>query len=784
MRGSLHNLFRAGLILALLLSPERLTAQEPEGLQSTASATDQPPAVPELADLIPLATALAGRLASLEKTIAAGGDLSRVEQQLGEINALVDEYARRLPALKDSFDPRAGRLPDLKAEIESAGDSLTEVNKFVTAKVRTFGNLRKEWLAEQKQWNAWQAALLKDVPLEEITAIITKAQGAIATALGLLRQQLEPLLATQEQAGTLQNRIDALTAEVEGLISLSQGGVLVDVSPPMFSARYSSQLATALRAGVQTRLARVSWPGKAFFARQGWIVVLQGVLSLVLVLVLLRHRRRLEQVEHWRFVAKRPVAVGLLVGILSAAVFYDRPPDMVRLALSLVLGIAFVRLLEGLVEGNWRRQFVYGLPILLIMTNLCYVLGLPLALFRLYILGAALVSLLCCLQWAAHSRRMREARFYAWTLRLVAIFFAAVLFIELWGEAQLAEFLFVSSLRTLAIVLVFGLLRHLVRGGLEWALLSSSSRGFALVGSDAAVVVQRLALLCDLLIGVVILSVLLMTWQVYESPGKALTGLLSVHTTLGSQRITIGLGIVAVASFGVSYLASWMLQALLTEHVLDRRNVDPGVSTAVTRLLHYALVSLGFVIALVVLGVDLTKMTLLASALGVGIGFGLQTIVNNFVCGLILLFERPVRVGDTIELGGRWAKIAKIGLRSTTVRTLDQADVIVPNTDLITNQVTNWTLTDRHARAIITVKVANGSDVALVMQTLRECALAHAGVMKSPEPRILFRSFGGSSLDFELHAWIVEVDNRLQIESDLHEEIDRRFRQAGIESPS
>jgi small-conductance mechanosensitive channel len=175
------------------------------------------------------------------------------------------------------------------------------------------------------------------------------------------------------------------------------------------------------------------------------------------------------------------------------------------------------------------------------------------------------------------------------------------------------------------------------------------------------------------------------------------------------------------------------------------------------------------------------------SLLGMQYGFTyypLQTIVNNFVCGLILLFERPVRVGDTIELGGQWAKIVKIGLRSTTVRTLDQADVIVPNADLVTHQVTNWTLTDRHARAIITVKVANGSDVALVMQTLRECALAHAGVMKDLEPRILFRSFGGSSLDFELHVWIVEVDDRLQVESDLHQEIDRRFRQVGIQIPS
>src|SRR5262249_129236 len=153
-------------------------------------------------------------------------------------------------------------------------------------------------------------------------------------------------------------------------------------------------------------------------------------------------------------------------------------------------------------------------------------------------------------------------------------------------------------------------------------------------------------------------------------------------------------------SLGVAYLASWLLETLLTENVLARRNVETGVSLAVTRLLHYALVTIGFVIALVVLGIDLTKITLLASALSVGIGFGLQTIVNNFVCGLILLFERPLRVGDTIELGGQWAKITKIGLRSTTVRTLDQADVIVLNTDLITNRVTNWTLTDRHARRI------------------------------------------------------------------------------------
>src|SRR5262249_51640714 len=154
----------------------------------------------------------------------------------------------------------------LRAEIQSAGDTLTEVSRSVTAKLRTFGKLRKEWVAEQQQWNAWQAALRKDEPLEEITTTVTKAQGTIDTALGLLLQQLKPLLALQEQAGTLQTTINTLTAEVEGLISLSLGGVLVDASPSMFSAHYFSQLATALRDGAQPGLVQVSWPGQAFFA--------------------------------------------------------------------------------------------------------------------------------------------------------------------------------------------------------------------------------------------------------------------------------------------------------------------------------------------------------------------------------------------------------------------------------------------------------------------------------------------------------------------------------------
>jgi small-conductance mechanosensitive channel len=168
------------------------------------------------------------------------------------------------------------------------------------------------------------------------------------------------------------------------------------------------------------------------------------------------------------------------------------------------------------------------------------------------------------------------------------------------------------------------------------------------------------------------------------------------------------------------------------------------------------------------------------SAFGVGIGFGLQSIVNNFVSGLILLFERPVRVGDSIELAGQWAEIKRIGLRATTVQTFDQADVIIPNAELITQQVTNWTLSSRQVRLVVPVGVAYGSDVPLVVDRLTACADSNGMVARTPAPQVLFLSFGESSLNFELRVW-VEAENRLKVQSDLHREIDRSFREANIE---
>ncbi|MGV7225012.1 MAG: mechanosensitive ion channel family protein, partial [Nitrospinales bacterium] len=332
-------------------------------------------------------------------------------------------------------------------------------------------------------------------------------------------------------------------------------------------------------------------------------------------------------------------------------------------------------------------------------------------------------------------------------------------------------------------VLVFVLFMYMIQGGVEWLFrISLLRQASVLYSDDTNLIIRRVTRYIDITIcGLVLLPSILMIWGVYDNLEEAIRGLLAIGFNLGSQRISVGMIIVAISILYGSFLVSWIVQKLFIEVALRKRQVDQGIRYSMERLIHYIILLIGFLFALSILGFEVSKITILLSALGVGIGFGLQGVVNNFVSGLILLFERPVRVGDTIELNGRWAEIHRIGLRSTTIKTFDEADVIIPNADLTTNQVTNWTLTNRLVRLTIPVGVAYGSDVPLVIKTLADCAKEHEMIATFRPAQVLFLSFGESSLDFELRVWVKDADNRLEVMSALHQEIDRRFRENKIE---
>ncbi|MFV9645579.1 MAG: mechanosensitive ion channel domain-containing protein [Desulfobacterales bacterium] len=777
-----------GIVLpmaVLLISSHGLAHELPQSDQTSDAVREIPAPAPDLADIVPLATELSGRLAALENRIKGGLDISSVEKKYDGIEANLKGPAGQLQRLKDSKDYKYNKLVELREAIKRENKLFEEISKPLSDAIRQLGAWRKEWLGDQKHWNEWQSSLLKEGELDPLRSTFEKAKDTIDTALNLVNLQLEAMLRAQKKAGHIQERISALGVELNALIEDERRSTLLDESAPMFSSHFFSQFkSSASWSAVIKGPDEISWPDSRFFARQGWIVLLQGVLSLFVLITVYRTRRLLSESKRWRFLGARPFSAGFFLAYMATVLIYEYEgaPAIWKLANMIVGGISFARLLGGLIETSWKRQFVYGLIIVLITTRLMDVLSFPLSFFRLYTVLASIISLLFCLRLARESTRLEESGLYAWSLRLGALFFAVIMIAELWGKKALASHLFVSLIHSMATVLVFMLFMYMIRGGLEWLFRTSPFRRAAVLHSDTDAIIRRVSLFIDVAIwGLVLLPAILMIWGVYDTLEGATKGLLAVGLNLGSQRITVGLLIGVGGIVYGSFFISWIIQKLLMDEVLAGRRVEKGVRLSIARLVHYALILVGFFLALSLLGFDVTKLTIMLSALGVGIGFGLQGVVNNFVSGLILLFERPVRVGDTVEIGGKWAEIKRIGLRSTTVQTFDEADVIVPNADLVTNPVTNWTLTNRRVRLLVPVGVAYGSDVPLVMETLVACAKDHEMLTAFPPPQVLFLNFGESSLDFELRVWVKDADNRLNVQSELHQEIARRFREAKIE---
>jgi potassium efflux system protein len=244
--------------------------------------------------------------------------------------------------------------------------------------------------------------------------------------------------------------------------------------------------------------------------------------------------------------------------------------------------------------------------------------------------------------------------------------------------------------------------------------------------------------------------------------------------------ITLTNLVMAVILAAVTFVAARNLPGVLEITILKQLPLDAGARHAFTTLCRYAIVALGTILTFNTLGIRWTSLQWLIAALGVGLGFGLQEIVANFVSGLIVLFERPYRVGDFVTVGAVNGTVTRIRIRATTVRDLERRELIVPNKNFITGELINWSLTDKILRITVPVGVAYGSDTASTEKLLLKVARENPEVLAEPEPAALFLGFGDNSLNFELRVFIDDPMKRFTIMHQLHRSIDDEFRLAGI----
>jgi len=262
-----------------------------------------------------------------------------------------------------------------------------------------------------------------------------------------------------------------------------------------------------------------------------------------------------------------------------------------------------------------------------------------------------------------------------------------------------------------------------------------------------------------------------------------LYNLLTAHLTLGALRISLGGLLGAALAIWLTSRMSRLSRYVLEQDIYPRFQMERGVDYTLSTVIHYLILLLGLLFGLAAIGVDTTKFTIVAGALSVGIGFGLQNIVNNFVSGLILLFERPIKVGDMIQLNDQIGLLKQVGLRASVLRTTEGAEVIVPNGQLLSTQVTNWTLSDPLRRLHLDIGVAYGNKPRVVIELLLAAASQCTDVLPDPKPNVLFVGLGDSSLDFRVQVWTQRSQTYPQMQSDLLLHLYDALEEANIEIP-
>ena len=277
----------------------------------------------------------------------------------------------------------------------------------------------------------------------------------------------------------------------------------------------------------------------------------------------------------------------------------------------------------------------------------------------------------------------------------------------------------------------------------------------------------------------VLLVLLIFAWGGRQTVIINIVHALNYPISIGEIHFSIMNVINAVIVLVLTHTLARFWRFILREKILAESGLNTGLQDSITTISVYAVWTFGIMLSLHTFGLGTTTLAFAFGALGIGLGFGLQNIFNNFISGIILLFERPIQVGDDVEINGIWATVKKINVRATVVQTYDNASIIIPNSEFISSQVTNWSFKDKRLRRSIDVGVAYGSDIEGVRETLLQIAEKTQKVFKNPKPDVIFRDFGDSALIFRLRVW-TDIDNIFKVETAIRFEIDKRFKEKGF----
>ena len=724
-------------------------------------------------------------LIDLQNDVETTKELTAFEKELPEISKQIETMEWEAVSLKSNSNLTYHDLTLFETQLMKIRIELDKINEPIQVHIQNLENWYKAWLEKEKQLNMLTAQIAADPDLQDMFSASESLAETIETAKKLIEEQIKPNLLAGQEIGKYQTRLYVLSDIVSDLIRDMKKSGSQQTSPPMLSADFYKN--------IKSRLFLNGWQNIRLFLKYQWSYLKQypgtSLLCILLIFCLtliIRFSQFLTNPPtRWYPFTTRPLASALfIVGsgftiINSLEININLPPDLTTL-LYFPLVIAVIFLTDIICKINWQAGLLKQLLIFLGITILISVFRLPHMLSYLIVFYLSVALLSFYLMLFVKRLMSSSEQTLTWAILLWAVFPLSVIAAGIAGFDQFAMVIFSRVLSLVGITLIVWLMVQLLAGLLELLLSKIPVR---IIQQNATVIASQITPVIIVAHAVLWLTLMLNILWVYPTLDAAFTAITSLQFSLFSTSITPGSILTVFFIIYTSFLISRWVSVFLQQEVLPRYKVEQGVQISITRLVHYAIFCLGFIILLSVLGFGLNQITIIGGALGVGIGFGLQAIVNNFVSGLILLFERPIKVGDIVEIGSDIGEVKELGLRATTVQTFDNAEIVIPNSQLITDSVINWTLANKKIRVRVPVGVAYGSDISTILKILLDCADANALVLSTPKPIALFLAFGASSLDFELRVWISDFNDKLIVLSELNQAIEYEFSLAGVEIP-
>ena len=750
-----------------------------------------PVAIP-LADVAARSEELGANLRRVEALLAPSYEIQAIEAAVGEAGDVLAELRRKLDALNDD-EISMRMLSDHRLSWGQFDQKLAVWMTELQERWQTLAQEGTELSAARDEWRITREDVIgDDAPIEIIEQIdrllvrVDVVDSRLAERGDALGSVLARVSQGREISAEAIDRLSAIAAKIRARVWTRN-------TPPLWRLSESSQGAT-IRASAHEaqKYWRDTLVSFILARRERFLFLLACFVTFLFAALLARRASRSwpsdeHRLDSARFVVSRPVSTAVAFTVVAMVFLLDNTVGAVEDMVLILAVVPVVRLGRGLLPVP-ALSALYGAMVLLVFNRLwalapdgSFLRRILLILVTALALGAvaALIS-----RWRQDERTKVGAwwRFAWFLLFLASVILTVSLVANVLGWENLAETLtdatttaaFGGAAWATVVLALTALIPVAIRSPLGAIFPSVRrhgdmfARGVFFIAAGSAFFWWSRATLGN--------------YQLLEPVTEKAAAVLSAAATVGGLDVSVGRVVASIVILVATWLLARMTRFVLREEVLPRVRLPAGADHSVVSVANYVLWGSGLLLAAAAGGLSGTQLTVVFGALGVGIGFGLQNIVSNFVSGLILIFERPIKVGDRVETKDHFGIVTGIGIRASTIQKFDGAEVVVPNGDLVSKELVNWTRTDMTRRVEIRVHVALGADPKQVMEILRAIAIAHPKTLDSPAPSALMTGFGESALEFRLLAW-TGVDSFLQVSSDLHVSVNDELKGAGIEIP-